>query len=346
MAARPAIVIVGAGVAGLACAREIGRREPELELRILEKSRGVGGRAATRRIEGQAVDHGPAFYHGTDPGFLAALDEADPVSRLDGWPRRVHGTGRPCQPRAFHAGERRLAYAGGMTSFPKSLARGIDVRRGSTVTGLRPVAGATRVDCDDGSSVEARDLVLALPAPQSAALLDPVGGASPELAAMCYLLRAAASVRCLTAIAGHALGGPVPDWDLSHPEDSTILQTISHDSAKREAPAWNVFVLQGHPAWSLENWDRPAESWSAELLAETARLVGAWAGRPAWTATHRWRYASARGSVELSGPALVELTGGARIGFAGETFSPGGGAQAAWRSGVELGRRMIEERRR
>jgi len=345
MATSPSIVIVGAGVAGLACARELRRRERGLAIRVLEKSRGVGGRSATRRCEGQPVDHGPAFYHGNDPGFLAALEEPEPASRLDGWPRRVHGSGRPCEPRAFVAGERRLAFKEGMTVFPKRLARDVEVRLRAEVVGLRLSGGTIRTECEDGTSLDARDVVLAVPAPQCAALLDPLSEASPDLVAMGYLLRAAANVRCLTTVAGYRLDVAVPGWDLTHPEDSSILQTISHDSTKRETPAWTVLVLQAHAAWSLESWNRPTPAWSGDMLSEAARLLGAWAARPAWTSTHRWRYARARGSGELSGPALVHLGRGTRIGLAGEIFSPGGGVQAAWRSGVELGRRIIEERR-
>jgi phytoene dehydrogenase-like protein len=49
-------VIVGAGIAGLACARELASCGREAV--VLERSRGVGGRCATRRVNGQPVDHG------------------------------------------------------------------------------------------------------------------------------------------------------------------------------------------------------------------------------------------------------------------------------------------------
>jgi predicted NAD/FAD-dependent oxidoreductase len=54
------VLVIGAGLAGLSCACAL--REQSVDVRVLEKSRGVGGRCATRRIEGQPVDHGLAFY--------------------------------------------------------------------------------------------------------------------------------------------------------------------------------------------------------------------------------------------------------------------------------------------
>ena len=50
------VVVVGAGVAGLQCARRL--RDAGLQVVVLDKARGVGGRVATRRVDGQPVDHG------------------------------------------------------------------------------------------------------------------------------------------------------------------------------------------------------------------------------------------------------------------------------------------------
>ncbi|PMP81742.1 MAG: FAD-dependent oxidoreductase, partial [Roseiflexus castenholzii] len=42
------LAIIGAGMAGLSAARELRQRHPDLSITIYEKSRGVGGRVATR----------------------------------------------------------------------------------------------------------------------------------------------------------------------------------------------------------------------------------------------------------------------------------------------------------
>lgn len=65
------VIMIGAGVSGLACAQVMASADKTA--RVLERSRGVGGRCATRRIDGQPVDHGPVFLHGESPEFLAAL---------------------------------------------------------------------------------------------------------------------------------------------------------------------------------------------------------------------------------------------------------------------------------
>src|SRR5512137_3067819 len=108
------VAVVGGGVSGLACARALvaGGRRPV----VLERARGVGGRCATHRVEGQPVDIGVFFLHGRDPAFVAAL-RAVRGPRVEGWPREVRGAGRPCNSDAFAPGETRIAYEAGVTAF-------------------------------------------------------------------------------------------------------------------------------------------------------------------------------------------------------------------------------------
>ena len=54
------IAIVGAGISGCVCASQLVRAGHEVT--IIEKGRGVGGRMATRRMEGARIDHGAQFF--------------------------------------------------------------------------------------------------------------------------------------------------------------------------------------------------------------------------------------------------------------------------------------------
>lgn len=337
------VLIVGAGIAGLRCARALAAAGTPV--RVLEKSRGVGGRCATRRVDGQPVDHGVAFLHGASPEFLRELREVPDVAALDGWPRRVHGRGRPCQPEAFDPWQRRIAYAEGLTAWPKHLAATLGVELETRVRGLEPRNGPIRIDTvsprtADARPRRARTLVLTLPAEQLRELLDPLAGLTPDLDAARGLLRMVATEPCLTLIAVYGPEAPVPPWDIAYPEDSNVLRLVSHDSVKRRDPALRVLVAQAHAAWSRRRVDAEARSWSDELLGELQRIAGAWAGRPRAVQTHRWRYGRLDRGSELTRPLLIGLPGGARLGLAGELFAPGGGVEAAWRSGIALADRL------
>ena len=206
------VVVVGAGTAGLTCAGEL--RRAGMAPVVVEKSRGVGGRCATRRVEGQSVDHGTVFLHGAHSDFLAALDSVD-AEVLEGWPSRVDGTGTPCQPEAFHSNERRLAFVEGVNSFPKRLARELDLRLHSRVISLRIEKNHFHLFIEGGERFSTRRLVLALPVEQTLGLLDSLLPYVRELAATRTLLEMMRSLPCLTLLGGYPLNVREPDWDVS-----------------------------------------------------------------------------------------------------------------------------------
>jgi len=333
---RAPILIVGAGVAGLSCARALA--EAGREAVVLERARGVGGRCATRRLEGQGLDHGPTFLHGRDPGFLAAL-AAVPATPLPGWPSAVSGIGQPCQPEAFHPGERRLAFAEGLVAFPRHLASGLEVRLEATVSAVEPEGGGVRVRLAAGEPILAGTAVLAVAAEQALALLASLPAPPPDVASARAVLGFSQSQACLALLALYPDDAPRPAWQICYPEDSPVIQLVSHDSSKRPAPARLALVLQGRPSWSRLHLEDP--DWPQALLDEAARLFGAWAARPAATHAHRWRHARSDRAAELAGPLLLSWPGGGRLGVCGERFAPGGGVEGAWRSGRMMAERLL-----
>ncbi len=338
---RQDVIVVGAGVAGLSAARELalGGRSPV----VLDKARGVGGRCATRRVDGQPVDHGTAFLHGSDREFLQALDSVESAGRLDGWPSRIHGTGAPCQPWSFTEGERRVAFSEGVTAFPKHIAQGLDVRTGKAVASLDGVGEDIEVRIADGEPLRTRDLVLAIPLEQARVLLEPLAARSGDARAVCRLLGMLGSVPSLALVAGYDRFVPAPGWDVCYPEDSGILQLVSHDSSKRAEASHLILVFQCLPRWSRARLEDAAESWTEDILAEAGRRLGPWAGKPVWTQAHRWRFARADQASGLARPVVLSLGESLRVGLAGEQFAPRGGVQAAWISGRRLARRLLGE---
>lgn len=335
------VLVIGAGTAGLACARALSRAGRRVQ--VVERSRGVGGRVATRRIDGQPVDHGVAFLHGSHPAFLAALSEVD-AEWIDGWPTIVEGTGAPCQPRAFVAGETRLAFRDGVNVFPKHLGRGLDVM-------LETRAVALDVgDAEIGVHVErageritlfARDVVLALAGPQSSALLAPLS-ASRDVAAALSLFAMMPSLPCATVIATYA-HLPPPDWHVAYPSSASSLVVVSHDSSKRRAPPATTLVLQAKPAWSRAHADDLPEALSSAMLRELLPLLGPVATTPSATQVHRWRWGRSGPEAALASPVVLGLGRRCRVGLAGELFAAPGGVEAAYLSGERLASRLLDQ---
>jgi renalase len=338
------VLIIGAGVSGLACAKVLA--SAGRQVRVIERSRGVGGRCATRRVDGQPVDHGQVFLHGQSPEFLAALRET-PGPWREGWPVLVKGSGTPCQPSAFAPGSERMAHALGVNAFAKHLAVGLDVMRETAATGLQLRDEGIAVLAKQRNAevtFTARAVVSALAGPQGLALL-----ADPRLPVQVETVRALLSmmpsVPCATVIALYPADAPRPSWDIWYPEASAALLLLAHDSAKREGPVQLALVLQARPAWSAACMGQCPQAWGPRLLDEAGKLLGPWASRPAQWQAHMWRHARASSACELAAPLLVDLGRGRRLGVVGELFAQGGGVQAAWQSGRELAKHLLEEAR-
>jgi predicted NAD/FAD-dependent oxidoreductase len=336
----PEVVVVGAGVAGLSCARELDRAGARVV--VLEASGRVGGRCATLHVDGQPVDHGVLFLHGADEGLLAAAREVPGVALLEDWPLRRHGGGRPCQPEAFSPRERRLAYEQGLGRFPEALARGLNVSLGAEVRALEPNGSLVTVRAEPSAATSsAPTVVVALPPERALELVAPLAPLSHEVLAVARLLGALSSLPCLAVIAGYPLHAPEPGWDVSYPDDSAIVMVASNESAKRRQPRFRCLVLQAPPRFSREHIAEPEAAWTAAMLEEAARLYGPWAATPSWARAHTWRHARIDLGSELASPVLLELGGGARVGLAGDLFAPAGGVEAAFVSGRRLARRLL-----
>jgi predicted NAD/FAD-dependent oxidoreductase len=82
------VAIVGAGVARLTAAPAL--RDRGLRVLVLEKSRGLGGRAATRRRGEGRIDHGAQFFTARDARFRARVDTWLATGDVLVWTRGIH----------------------------------------------------------------------------------------------------------------------------------------------------------------------------------------------------------------------------------------------------------------
>jgi renalase len=117
------IGIVGAGIAGLACADGLAGRGNDVVL--FDKGRGPGGRMSTRRIEtsqGQAhFDHGAQYFTVRDDSFGAKLSSWVDAGVAAPWPA---------------AGSDAYVGVPGMNAPVRDLASRLVVRWGGRITGV------------------------------------------------------------------------------------------------------------------------------------------------------------------------------------------------------------------
>lgn len=149
------IVIVGAGITGLCIADQIRRYNSNLKVLVLEKSKAVGGRMATRRFLDARFDHGAQFIkHSKYSESLIAL-----------WTGMNLAVPFPTQ--RFKAVHGVL----GMTSLSKNLGSLSPISLDIKVQSVKRELGHLRIDSDEGHVFNAKKVFLTSPLPQSLDIL-------------------------------------------------------------------------------------------------------------------------------------------------------------------------------
>lgn len=336
------VLVVGAGVAGLACARELVRQGRRVL--VIDRAGGVGGRCASKTLHGHRVDYGPAFLHGSSPHFLGLVEQlessATGASLLTGWPHAVREARLACQPAAFQPGQRRMAVREGVSALPRMLAAGLDLRPGTTIHLVRAMKGGFEALTTDGRYFTAPRLVLALAGPQTLRLLEPLAGQLSDARVAVEDLSAIPYAAALTLVAGYSRSED-PGFDIWYPLETTILHAIIHDSAKRPGGSERVMVLQARPRYSQEHADVDSDEWARDLAWEAGEVLGRWAGDPAWSWSHRWRWARIpAGERALGGPRWLANGDDSALGLCGDAFTDATGVEGAFLSGVGLARQL------
>ncbi len=263
------ITIIGAGMAGLACARRL--VSAGYTPLVLDKGRGIGGRMATRRVTLAAgeigFDHGAQYLTARDPRFAAALHDLRPACA-----RWNDGAVVP-----------RLVGVPGMSSLPRAMAAGLNVQSDRQVTAVRAVPCGWQLDIGL-ARIETRHLVITVPAPQAAALLGVEHAIHRRIAKVVMAL-------CLTLMAALPTGAPCPF--LSRSSDDHPLAWIAQDSSKPgRAGTLSTWVAQASAEWSEQHLEETPDVIAARMLPMLAGVIGVAPRLASFAAAHRWRYAS------------------------------------------------------
>jgi predicted NAD/FAD-dependent oxidoreductase len=270
-AAADPVVVIGAGLAGLAAARWL--TDAGRAVVLLDKGRSVGGRMATRRVGTARLDHGAQFFTVRSDELAALVEPLRASGLVTTW---CHGFGDAPD------GHPRFAVQGGMNALAQAWATSLDVRTATLAFAVRPADTGWRVDLDDGRRLAASAVVITTPVPQARALLVTSGLTMPdELAALDY-------DRTLTLLAvldrPPALAAP---GGRQHPTSDVAFVA---DNVAKGVSATPAVTLHAAPAWSLARWDADAATTSAELVELARPHLGD--ARVVDAQVKRWRFAT------------------------------------------------------
>jgi renalase len=296
------IAVIGAGVAGIACARTL--MQAGHQVTVFEKSGDVGGRMATRNTEFGGFDHGAQYFTVRDARFekvlatasglvrpwsantVRILDEHGRVVASSLPPKEAHWVATPGMNALVKQWATPLVANGHLhleTQVVRFEADKLAPKRWQLQT---ESPGATSQVYSGFDAV-----VLAVPSVQAHALLlsSQVGKAlMPKLAgvsvAPCWTLMLAfpqASQPNLSHLG--------PQWNAARSTHHRIAW-LARESSKPGRSPIERWTVQASPEWSGRHLEDDAERVKDKLLKAFTEVTGIRA-EPQHAVVHRWRYA-------------------------------------------------------
>lgn len=302
------VVVVGAGVSGVACAREL--VAAGLPVRLLDRGRRAGGRMAVRTVDGHAVDLGASYFTVSEPAFEAVVEDWRARGLARPWTDTFHLAG-PDGLRGTKSGPVRWAATRGLRSLVEDLADGVtglDVEHSVAVTSVVP--GSV-----DG--VAAAAVVLAMPDPQARRLTGPLADGADAEYQPSLVLAAGYDER------------PWPAFDAAFVSDDPALSFVADDGRRRGDGA-PVLVAHSTPGLARDHLEDPTAA-TAAMLRGLQRVLGVEAS-PRWSFVQRWTFAQPSGTRERPFALSDDL-----VGRCGDGWSQRPRVEAAFMSGRALG---------
>jgi predicted NAD/FAD-dependent oxidoreductase len=309
------IGIVGAGMAGLACAEGLANLGHDVVL--FDKGRGPGGRMSTRRIETSAgeayFDHGAQYFTVRDGAFRQRVDAWMAEGAVAPWPS---------------AGSDAYVGVPAMNTPVRLSSNAQRVLWTTRVLRIERSGRGWQLALDRGEAVDLDIVVVATPAEQAADLL---ASAAADLAARA---RAVTSEPCWTMMLAFAEPVPVAQncW-----RGENSVGWAARNSSKPGRIGPESWVVHASPAWSRTHVEAHPEWVAATLKVALANLLGCELPPTVGESSHRWLFA--RSGAEGSGAIFDRERG---LGLCGDWLI-GPRVEAAWLSGTALATRIAAD---
>jgi predicted NAD/FAD-dependent oxidoreductase len=351
------VAVVGAGLAGLACAQAL--QQAGVVVQVFDKSRGPSGRMSTRRGDGWQCDHGAQYFTARAPAFRAEVQAWVAAGVADLWqprfqvfgPARLANEGQASAPGGTRVAEAPERWVGvpRMTSPAGHLVQQLErhqagsVHLQHTVQALWPQGDGRWRLCtqEHGELPQAFDAVLlAVPSVQAVPLLQAVHAPWAARAAQARM-RGSWALMVQTA---QPLGLP---FDAAFVNEGP-LRWVACDSSKPGRPQpggeGQCWLLHSEAEWAeahIEDepetvahalWQAFGDVLAAQGLARPAALDSVGLAH----SIHRWRYAD-------TAPPLGQQDawcGATRLGLCGDWLGSGK-VEGAWLSGRALAAQVL-----
>jgi len=285
---------VGAGVSGLMLGRNLSAVQTVDCVDIFEKSRGVGGRMATRRYDTLMFDHGAPFFTARNKAFQRWLLPLINERVITAWQPKLITLSPDKKPFKRQWYEPHYVGVGGNNRLGKYLAGGQHVILNSTIRSCNKVGKHWFLTDENNNQYGPYDwLITATPPAQVVALFEAcVNG--PQLPSFIHETQ---MTSCFSLMLGYEHALPV-NWQWAKVNNSCIA-SITLEYAKSQTTNNFAVVIKSTEAWT-EKYKHADLMWvKSHLLHEfNTLLAGAGLVRGAspslpkllYSDCHRWLY--------------------------------------------------------
>ena len=335
------IAIIGAGISGLVAGRTLAKAG--FEVVVFEKSRGYGGRMATRYAgENHEIklDHGVSYLEGQSPEFRAFLLELLEEGLTKPWSGR-HMLLEKNRYMEYHHEEARAVAIDGMNSIGRYLARLVDVRLQERVGGLTFIGDDRRkkrswmLNLESSATYEADAVIIAAPSKQAYSVLN----TTIDEVSTLKIVREIDEVEYdpLFVLMAAYSSAPELEWDMLDIKAS-VLGWAAVESSKRDMKKTHL-VLHSTPEFARTHIEK-REGVEKEMLKELSDLMGAWAGSPDWSQLHFWRYNQA---INPLGVPYIDLNEMEKPLAVVGSYMNGNTVESAYLSGLKKKKKWVQE---
>ncbi len=311
---------------------------------IIEKSRKLGGRLASRRINGLPMDYGLSHFTVRSKKFDSFVNELTEKGLVKKWADEfslydrsaLHKVNPNNDPDDYYTG------ATGMQEIAERLSRWVDIKSEEKAGGLtyigpdRTSKRSWMINLTDISVFECDAVILATPAPQAYGILQTSQDETPVRRIIRHIDEVHYKANfSMLATYKH----DIPDWKGIECEHSYI-EWIGNESSKRENAEVCGLAIRSNHDFYREHINSDKEEVKELLLKEAANIAGPWIERAEETFLYDWKYGEAIKPIDEF---FMELEmEGAPLSLIGDYFG-GTSLEDAYLSGYNLAEYWINK---
>ncbi|AFY40388.1 fumarate reductase/succinate dehydrogenase flavoprotein domain protein [[Leptolyngbya] sp. PCC 7376] len=275
------VAVIGVGLAGISAAVECQKKG--LKIGLFDKSRGVGGRLATRRVNDIRLDHGLPSWNIQGPHTQALTEKLLAEQIISPW-KVAHSDSNSVDAWQTLETENFYAAPNGMTAIAKYLARDLTINRSFHLDKIIPAENHWQLHFKNNETVEAKAIILAIPASQAVPLVE--NFVTRELGDRLQSVTYEPAISLMLGFEELNLNFPWQELCLSdHPSFKKIIL-----DGKKRSPQAQTLVLQTNATFTEKYLDADnLQPIAQTLIREIRQLLNL--SQPSWHQIHRWRYA-------------------------------------------------------